>query len=84
MKFLKSVWEDYKARRRGERRIAPRGAKGRVYTKDSVPEESPNGVKSAKGRATGQLTMKITRANGDVETVVVPATVTQLGDASNG
>ena len=42
MKFLRILWEDLKAARRGERRIAPRGARGRVYEK-----------KDATGKASG-------------------------------
>ena len=31
--WLRSFWEDVKAYRRGERRVAPRGARGRIYVK---------------------------------------------------
>ena len=33
MNFFKALWEDYKARRRGETRVAPRDSRGRVYTR---------------------------------------------------
>ena len=34
MTWLRSLWEDFKAWRRGERRVAPRGVmRGRIYEK---------------------------------------------------
>ena len=29
--FIKELWQDIKARYRGEKRVAPRGLRGRVY-----------------------------------------------------
>lgn len=70
--------EDFKAWRRGEKRVAPRGTTGRVYAKkaEEVPPPSGGGVNvnlPIKGSAT--LRMKITRADGSVEYREEPATV---------
>ena len=63
------VLEDFKAKRRGEIRIAPRGTRGRVY----AHVESPGSHNTSKvGLA--ELEIKVTRANGAVETYNVPAT----------
>lgn len=56
--FVTEKWNDLKAWRRGETRVAPSGTRGRVY---------------ARGKA--ELEMKVTRADGSVEHIKVPATV---------
>jgi hypothetical protein len=79
---IRELREDVKAFFRGERRAAPYGTTGRVYTPrkpaETPAQESQGGHAQASGRATGTLTMQITRANGDVETVVVPATAERV------
>ena len=76
---LKELKEDVKAFFRGERRVAPYGASGRVYEPRKPQEGKGSGGHAlVSGRASGTLTMKITRANGDVEVVEVPATAERL------
>ncbi len=77
VKFLELVrlywiWEDFKAKRRGEHRIAPRGERGRVYAKNE-PDPQPGHHVRARGKAT--LHMKVTRANGDVEHYDAPVDI---------
>jgi hypothetical protein len=76
--ILRVLWEDLKAFRRGERRIAPRSQhRGRVYARKN--EDTPSGNYFATKRAPkATLRMKITRADGTVEHVVVPANVTKI------
>ena len=72
--YLKTYVEDFKAWRRGERRVAPRGARGRVYEKKNVePTSGPSFLFKKEPVAT--LTMRVTRADGSVEQVTVPAQV---------
>lgn len=75
MNIIRVLWEDLKAFRRGERRIAPRSVtRGRVYARKN--EDTPSGSHFAtKREPKATLSMKITRADGSVERVVVPATV---------
>ena len=67
MKWLRWLWEDFKAYRRGERRIAPRGARGRIYERKAGPQkragwhEAKGGVKKIEVRA------RVLRASGEVE-----------------
>jgi hypothetical protein len=79
--FIRSLVEDFKAHRRGEKRIAPRGTRGRIYAPKvgSVAADNEGMSFRVSKTPTAQLTMKITRANGDVETIVVPAQVTRNG-----
>lgn len=72
--YLRTFVEDFKAHRRGEVRVAPRGHTGRVYAKSSAPSS----VARVSAQPVATLTMHITRANGTVETVTVPATVKAL------
>jgi len=66
---------DVKAFFRGEKRVAPYGATGRIYTQRNPDSEKGSGGHSqTTSKATGTLTMVITRADGTVETVVAPAT----------
>jgi hypothetical protein len=81
--YARELKEDVKARRRGEVRVVPRGHgnKGRVYERVQTPEgEAAEGrfLFSSRGKPVATLTMKITRANGDVEIIKVPATATVL------
>lgn len=78
--FVRSLVEDFKAHRRGEKRIAPRGARGRIYSPKVAPTASDEGFSFRVRRMpSATLTMKVTRANGAVETVTVPAQVTHRG-----
>lgn len=79
LRYLLTFWEDLKAFRRGEVRIAPRSAtRGRIYARRNQESPSSGSVFSLKKTPKATLTMKITRADGTVETVVVPASVTQV------
>lgn len=69
------VIDHFHAHRRGERRIAPYGATGRVYERVNQSIAGGNHQSSGRGKATLDLT--ITRANGTVERRSVPVTVTR-------
>ncbi len=43
-KRIREIWQNYKAWRRGERRIAPSGARGRVYEQKDMPPSSAREV----------------------------------------
>lgn len=73
MKFsawLRWLVEDYKAWRRKDMRVAPKGATGRIYErKDSATAQ---GVKHVASKPTlKRLGAKITRADGTVENYVI-------------
>jgi len=79
--YLKTFVEDFKASRRGERRIAPRNVRGRVYAKkdgDATTAAEGGMQIKVKKEPTATLTMRVTRADGTVETITVPAQVTNL------
>ena len=81
--FLRSVVEDFRAHRRGEHRIAPRGTRGRVYAPKGAAAPlntatSGNSFRIGK-TPTAHLTMTITRADGTKEIVRAPAQVTSNG-----
>lgn len=77
--YVKTFVDDFKAHRRGEKRVAPRHVRGRVYAKKSG--EADDGVVfKVKKEPVATLTMKVTRENGTVEVIKVPAQVT----TSNG
>lgn len=76
--------EDWKARRRGEVRIAPPGATGRVYARRADIEPAARAPQQAgfvakvptEPKVT--LRMKITRANGEIEHRVEGGTVVKI------
>jgi hypothetical protein len=75
LNIFRVLWEDLKAFRRGERRIAPRSIhRGRVYARKDEDTNSGGFTFIAKREPKATLTMKITRADGTVEHIVVPAT----------
>lgn len=79
--YLKTFLEDFKASRRGEKRIAPRNVRGRVYAKKAGDETAAaeGGMQIVvKKEPVATLTMKVTRADGSVETITVPAQVTHV------
>ena len=72
--MLRRITEAFGAWRRGERRIAPQGVRGRVYEKkDPAAESSAQSEKKISAGPKAVLEMKVTRANGEVETIRVPA-----------
>ena len=75
---IPTLWElvdQFRAWRRGERRIAPYGVRGRVYERVKEPEKADDHNASAHGRAA--LEMKIVRADGTIETRRVKARITE-------
>lgn len=80
--FIKEVLSDIKAYRRREVRISPRGTRGRIYaSKDSMGTStgSAGSTMNVKADPEATLTMTITRSDGSIETVKVPAKVTHNG-----
>ena len=72
---IRELIDHARAKMRGERRIAPYGVHGRVY--ERVREPAAPGDHEASGRANATLEMKITRADGTVETKRAPARITE-------
>ena len=66
MNRLREYWEDFKALRRGERRVAPHGQRGRVYGSKNTPS-SP--LVQATSKSMVRIDMKIIRADGTVEEI---------------
>jgi hypothetical protein len=58
MKLFRSLIEDFKAFRRGERRVAPRAARGRVYEKRSA---ASNGGSIVGVKLTPTITIRPSR-----------------------
>ena len=80
--YFKDFISDVKATRRGEKRIAPRGQglRGRVYAREGrVDEESFNRV-LVRTSPTATLTMRVTRADGTIETIKVPANAVTVSE----
>lgn len=78
MNYIRSLWEDFKAFRRGEQRVTPRGVRGRIYSRVIGDSSSPGSV-NVKAGPTASLTMTVRRADGRVETITVPAKVSKHG-----
>lgn len=67
--YLREKKEDFKAWRRGEKRVAS-GMRGRVYErKDEVPPS--DGVKRSGNKHKLKVSAKVTRADGSVENYVI-------------
>jgi hypothetical protein len=80
IRWLKSFYEDFKAWRRKEKRVAPRAVRGRVYQrKEGSDIGVPDTVVKIKKEPVATLTMKVTREDGSTEIIKVPAQVTQHG-----
>jgi hypothetical protein len=71
----KELRESWRRWRRGERKI--KGAtRGRIYVrKDASEDEGPGNVLPAKSEPTAVIKMKVTRVDGTVEHIEVPAKV---------
>lgn len=74
---LKELVSDFRAWRRGEKRVAPYGSRGRVYEKKSGNAGSGPSLNRTKAEPKATLHMKIMRADGTIEHRSVPATVTK-------
>lgn len=62
IEMLRILWEDVKAWWRGERRVAPRNVRGRVYAR----RDESGGTMSAKARLKGRMSLRVYRAARDV------------------
>jgi hypothetical protein len=81
IEYLKTYVEDVKAWRRGEKRVAPRGARGRVYAlrNGETPAVGSGTTFLFRKEPTANLVMRVIRADGSVETIKVPAQVNRNG-----
>lgn len=80
--MFKQVVEAYRAWRRNETRTAPGAVRGRIYAKN---EESTGGGINIPVEPEVQLEVTITRADGSVERMSLPASATPLEkDQRNG
>lgn len=50
--MIREIWEDLKAFRRGEKRIAPRGTTGRIYAKRNPEKNLAGGGQKVVANAT--------------------------------
>ena len=73
---IRELWGDWKAKRRGERRVAPYGARGRIYERDRKGDVSD--VKASQAEPIATLEMKVIRANGETKTLRRPVNVKVL------
>lgn len=78
MNYFRTLWEDFKANRRGEKRTASRQIRGRVYEKKAPDTgQSPGGNASMKVNPQASCHIKVTRADGTVEHYDAPAQIEQ-------
>ena len=61
LKRILWAWEDWKARRRGERRVAPYGATGRIYERIVEKESGP--TRSIKVKTEGIVSISARKFN---------------------
>ena len=59
--MFRELWQDFKAWRRGERRIAPYGTRGRVYEKRDAPSSGAHVIET---KTTYMTLAKVIRADG--------------------
>ena len=59
--------EDFAAWRRGDRRVAPHGARGRIYVKKNGDNNKPPGLVRVGCRPTVRIGLKVMRTDGTVE-----------------
>ena len=59
--MFSETWQNFKAWRRGERRIAPAGARGRVYEQRDAPS---SGAHEVETKTTYTTLAKVIRADG--------------------
>lgn len=67
------IKEDFKAARRGERRVAPYGTRGRVYEAKPGSKKQPFDKIKAKARPTATISARVIRADGTIEELGVIA-----------
>ena len=73
-----ALMEWYKARQRGEVRIAGPGVRGRVYAKKEAVETNAGPGRIFGGRGKATLEIEVRRADGTVERMEAPVTVLKL------
>lgn len=78
MSWLREKWEDFKAWRRGERRIKP--GRGRVYAKKDGSQTAPEPVQRGP---VATITAKVTRADGTIEIHKASNVRVEHGNGSN-
>lgn len=78
MNPLRQLWEDFKAWRRGERRIKP--GRGRVYVKKDGSREE---IQPAPKTPAATMTAKVIRADGSIEIHHATNVRVEHGDSGN-
>ena len=83
---IKELWDDIKAWWRKEERVVPHGIRGRVYADKDPERRERDRIKlniDAGMKPKAHLQMKVTRADGTVETIEVPAGVQYIDKDGN-
>lgn len=57
-------WQDFKAWRRGERRVAPAGCRGRIYERHGEIAGGSAGAHRVKHKTTFRVSARVIRADG--------------------
>ena len=70
--MFRRLYEWVGMKRRGEHRISPHARRGRIYARTN---EIQGNIVSAHAKSTAVMQLKITRKDGTVDHVTVPATV---------
>ena len=81
---MRRVIDWFQALRRGEKRIAPQGARGRVYVKRDGSNPQADDAKRVLVSPKAQCHVVVKRADGTTERCVVPATVEFTDRNQNG
>lgn len=68
--MIKTLWQDFKAWRRGEKRIAPRNVRGRVYERKNG-DNAPAGRHQSKAAGVAVLKARVIRLDGTTEEIEV-------------
>ncbi len=58
---MQEIWQNFRAWRRGERRVVPSGIRGRVYEQKSAPAAGPTMIDT---KTTYKTLAKVIRADG--------------------
>lgn len=65
--IVSTWWSDFKAWRRGDRRIVARGVRGRIYEKRAQPVPS-TGIQKVEQKTTFSVTARVIHADGSPDT----------------
>ncbi len=64
----RELWDHFKAKRRGEKKVAPYGTRGRVYQPaEGEPDMNAGNVMTVKKEPKVTIRAKVTRTDGTVE-----------------